>query len=44
MEKLLSGKQDQDDYKLDASLDSLALSVASQGVSGRDLMAEKRYS
>ena len=43
MEKLLSGKHHQGDRKLSASLGGLAI-VASQGVPGRDSVAEKRYS
>ena len=43
VEKLLSGKQDQCDRELGMSLGGLAL-VACQGVSRRDLVAEKQYS
>ena len=43
MEKLLSGKKDQDDQELGVSLGGLAF-VASQGVLGIDLIAEKKYS
>ena len=43
MEKLLSGKQDQCNRELGVSLGGLAF-VASQGVLGIDLIAEKKYS
>ena len=43
MEKLFSRKQDQGDRELGVSLGGLAF-VASQGVHGRDLVAEKLYS
>ena len=43
VEKLFSGKQDQCDRELGMSLGGLAL-VASQGVSGRDLVIEQQYS
>jgi len=43
VEKLFSRKQDQGDRELGVSLGGLAF-TASQGVLGRGLMAEKRYS
>jgi len=43
MEKLLSRKQDQCNRELGVSLGGLAF-VASQGVLGIDLIAEKKYS